>query len=207
MSRLITSDEDKLEEFESCVILIEERVIEFKNNKNVTEEILNEFMSEYIDLEDKILTYIDKLSHVNGIDEVKMDQLIKKFNTYWELYQNDWPENYWDTYDMYRVIKDKDISPKFMGMNIKPVIVSDLIYEEGFDKCHALPTEENFQADPINQANKNLPEKVKLASTNDESMNTSYLGKIDEELKEVQEINLSEKKEEKRRSCLDCNIF
>ena len=44
-----------------------------------------------------------------------------------------------------------------------------------------------------------MREKIKSGSTHDDSMNTSYLGKIDEEMKEVQEINpCKEKKEENK---------
>jgi DNA repair exonuclease SbcCD ATPase subunit len=204
MSNLIDNNEDKLEELESLIGLIEDLVLELKKLNSVSDEKLNEFMSEYIDLEDKILTIMQQLSEVLDIKN-KMINLTKKFNTYWGEYQNTWPDNFWDTYDMYRSIIDKDMPHN--NFNIKPVVgENDLFYENDFEKCQALQTDEN-QIEFSNKLGQNL-QKIKSASTHDESMNASYLGRIDEEMKEVQEITIvKDKKDEKRRGCLECIVM
>ncbi len=186
-------EEDKLEELDSLVALLKETVDNFNKDNNKSK--LNEFISEYINLEDKILDKIDSLHHSKEIDSEQMENLTTTFNTYWGDYQNEWSDDYWEVYNTYRAVKDKNL----VSNPIKKIN----IFEDSF--------EENQEIMNISMRQKLMPGNPETRrSTSEDSMEltTVNINKIDEELKEIGEItSIKEKKEEKKRGCLDCIIF
>ena len=65
MSNTVNSKEDdRLEELDSLISLLSEIVENYKKETTLTNQQLHEFMSEYINLEDKILEKFDYISKV-----------------------------------------------------------------------------------------------------------------------------------------------
>lgn len=195
------SNEDKLEELECCIGLMKEEV-EKLENAPCSDKELDTFMRYYIELEDKIISLMEYLSQLQGINQEKMETLTNVFNKYWGEYQDSWSDKYWNIYNTHRQIKDnegngKRLIPDNDTGNVNNNLEEDLNLDD-------------ISNNPFNTLKAAVQSKTKTgsSSTHDESMTMSYLCKIDEEMKEVQEISITkDKKEEKRRSCLDCVIF
>lgn len=192
-------EDDKLEVLEFYIGLLQERVENLKKESSNNREQLTEFMSEYIDLEDKILNLMQKLSQCPIENNQTMEELTNTFNKYWSDYQDTWSDDYWEVYNMFRHIDDKEL---FFQMNKKAFNNSS--QEENLEKMEE--TAEKKIKSPVVK----VKDKAKTGSTHDESCNMTLvnLNKIDEEMEKVGNSSIfKEKKEEKRRTCLDCAIF
>jgi hypothetical protein len=214
------NEDDKIEVLEFYIGLLQDRVENFKKEKNTNKQQLNEFMSEYIDLEDKILNLMNKISQGSEVDAEQMESLTNTFNKYWGDFQDEWSDDYWDVYNMYRHINDKDL---FNQINKKALTPNDSLLDEegvmgivGMEKSSLSnsPSREKDKDHISNNHNfskTNISRMSKLNPKIDDSFNvtTVNLNKIDEEMKEVQEVSMEKNKEEKKRSCLDldCIIF
>jgi hypothetical protein len=191
-------EDDRLEELESLISLLSEIVENFKKETTHTNQQLHEFMSEYINLEDKILEKFDLISNMKDVDSNQMNQLTDKFNENWGDFQDTWEKESWDVYYTYRGIKDKNLNNGQMKKG-------GHLFEDSF--------EDNDEIMNISLGQKFQPKehiKTRGGSSNEDTMNvtTVNINKIDEELKEVGEMSICrEKKEEKKRGCLDCVIF
>jgi hypothetical protein len=189
-------EDDRLEELDSLISLLTEIVENFKKENSHSNQELHEFMSEYINLEDKILEKFDVISNMKEVDSKQMTELTEKFNEYWGDFQDTWDKESWDVYYTYRGIKDKNLGNGQMKKGN--------LFEDSFD--------ENDEIMNISFGQKFSPvnDFKTRGSTNDDTMNMTMvnINKIDEELKEVGEMSICrEKKEEKKRGCLDCLIF
>lgn len=206
MSKASLHDDDKLEVLEFYIGMLQEKVENFQKEKSPPRSTLNDFMTEYIDLEDKILKIMENLNHVPEISQEQMETLTTTFSKYWTDFQDEWSDENWEVYNMYRQIKDKDIN---YHVNKISYTGNNSFAEESKDN-------KGIDFDNFNGINRNSPisqgqmKDKRGLSTHDDSFNmtTVNLNKIDEEMKEVQEMSIvREKKEEKKRSCLDCIIF
>lgn len=198
MSNTVNSKEDdRLEELDSLISLLSEIVENYKKETTLTNQQLHEFMSEYINLEDKILEKFDYISNMKDVDSNHMNLLTDKFNDNWGDFQDTWNKESWDVYYTYRGIKDKNLNNGLMkkGGNL---------FEDSFEDNNEIM---NISLSQKFQPNNGMKTR---GSSNDDTMNitTVNINKIDEELKEVGEMSICrEKKEEKKRGCLDCVIF
>jgi hypothetical protein len=202
------NDEDKLEILEFYVGLLAERVENFNKEKSASRIKLNEFICEYIDLEDKILNLMEKLSQANTENNPDlMEGITFTFNKYWGDYQDEWSDEYWDVYNMFRHVNDKEL---FSQLNKKTFTSksNNSFFEENIEKVKDGKNGEKFNHSP----NKGIKQRTKSASTNEDSfcqnMSLINLNKIDEEMEKVDEVSIiKEKQKEKRRNCFDCSIF
>ncbi len=198
-SGVILNGEEYIEEFESLVGLLKETVEKLKRNRLITSEILAEFMPEYINIEEQIIKLLQMPPRKLNYDH--MEELIAESTTYLKDYQDTWEDNYWEFYNhWYSKIFDVRPPPHAKGQ-----IENDF----SMDEQEMLELSLDLKGRKSNGLN---PPGSKLrGSTHDESMNvtTTNINKIDEELREVKEIDFKKTpKEEKKRDCLDnCLIF
>jgi hypothetical protein len=198
MSSNVIDAEEYIEEFESLVSLLKEKVEKLKRNQNITYPILEEFMPEYINLEHKIINLLLE-PPTTEINHTHMEELTKTSRYYLREYQDTWEIPFWNVYDhWFSKMFDVPIPPNHR------------------DEDHQSFEEEDMLDLSLEIKGKNMekltPTKDKSKSTtHDESLNisTSNINKIDEELKEIKEIDFTKNyKEEKKRGCLDnCLIF
>lgn len=110
----MNDSEDNLDTLEIYISTIEELIEKFDKKKERTklqkDEVKNikkfkkiQFFSQYIELEDKILSFIDK--HI-GIKDKDMENLINKFLKYWKNYQDSWSDEYWKIYNKFSLIQN-----------------------------------------------------------------------------------------------------
>jgi hypothetical protein len=156
-------------------------------------------MSEYINLEDKILSLIEFLSE-EPINPGQIQELSNTFNQYWGEYQDTWNEEYWEVYNLFRQIGNKQI---FNNLNKKLSITENEIsfLNDEIEKMQDCKNGEKMIRNPL---------KNRTRSTLDRStFNSSFnLNKIDEELDKVYESSIGNNIiNEKKRGCLECVIF
>lgn len=172
-------------------------------------------MSEYINLEDKIISLIETLSEdketlENAEISNQITELTSVFNKYWSEYQDTWSDEYWEVYNIFRQIDNKHttlIKNKQLNLNNTENTENDLSFinyeEEKMQDC------KNGEKVFLSPTKKN---KTKTSSVDRSTFNTSInLNKIDEELDKVEDDLLDANENinliEKRRGCLECLIF
>ena len=111
------------------------------------------------------------------IEENSTDPLIDLFKTLWNDYQDKWHEDYWPIYNKLRSFIED-------GKRHNTTNDNTFTIEEDFEK--------------LANKKKNM----------DEEYLNSLLNNIDLEIDCIQEISINkEKKEEKKRGCMECLIF
>ena len=112
------------------------------------------------------------------IEENSSDPLIDLFKSLWNDYQDKWNDDYWPIYNKIRsLIED--------GKRHNTTTDNTYTIDEDFEKMES-------------------SKKRKM----DELYLNSLLNNIDLEIDCIQEININkEKKEEKKRGCIECLIF
>lgn len=193
-------EDDNVEVLEFYIGLIQEIVENFKKEKNHNKQVLNDFIAEYIDLEDKIIGLIEKISQSVDVNEEQMEKLTDTFNKYFGDFQNEWPEEYWEIYHMYRNLNDKEL---FNQLNKKTLTENSFLEDQKnkiLDKsglCH-LPSSRRSS--------------FKFGNFDDGiSVSGMQLEKIDAEIA-MADVPTSasspiQRKEEKNRSCVNCIVF
>jgi hypothetical protein len=230
-------DDEKLESLEFYIGLLKERVDNFKKEETKNKNSIREFISEYIELEDKIMDLLEKASQNPNLEEDYMDNIMNTVNTYLGDYQDQWESDFWDVYYTFRHTNDKDL---LVHLDKKAITIDDASFldDDSPSKIDRFaPDKEGRWNNNINNSsndnqikanlngsfNNNSISKfktlhplhdlrVKSGSTNEDSLNmtSSHLFKIDEEMDKIEDTSTSagsEKKEEKKRSCLDCVIY
>jgi hypothetical protein len=199
MSSLVLDGEEYMEEFESLVCLLKEKVEKLKRNQNITYQMLEEFMPEYINIEDKIIKLILAPPTTN-INHAQMDELLNTSNVYLRNFQDTWEIPYWEVYDhWYSKMFDVSLPPNHREEDNQSLEDKDML-----DLSLEL---KGKNLDKLTRGR----DKSKNSTAHEESLNisTSNINKIDEELNEIKEIDFTKNyKEEKKRGCLDnCLIF
>ena len=196
-SGVMLSGEEFTEELEHLVNLLKELVENLKKNLIVTKDDLKEFMPKYICIEDKIIKLL-KTNPTTQVDNRHIEELIHVCNIYLRDYQDEWDNSYWNIYNEW-------YSKMYDFNSPNPIFDDERSLE---DHHHNLEISLDLAAEKF----KNYQGKDKTrGSTHDETFNitTTNINKIDEELKEVKEIDFTKPpREEKKRGCLDnCLIF
>lgn len=185
------------EELEYLVNLLKESVENFKNKETENKEVLNDFMPVYINIEDKIIKLL-KINPTSPVDNEYIEELIMICNIYLKDFQDEWEIPMWNVYNHW-YSKMFDVNPGIKNWED----------EHSIDHHHHIL---EISLDLAAEKFKNHQVKDKTrGSTHDDTFNitTSNINKIDEELKEVKDIDFTKPpKEEKKRGCLDnCLIF
>jgi hypothetical protein len=178
-----SSEDENIEIVEFYVGLLQEKCELFQKDKNPSPQKLNEFIAEYINLEDKIMKLMGEINVSTEENGNKMEELTRVFSIYWDKYQDKWQEDFWNVYDMYRLLNEKD------RKNIISGIDSNKTDQSGMNNDNNMSSSKNR----IRKVNK---------------MNYSSLNKIDEDIEKVKEED-KKVKLEKKQSCtdLECLIF
>jgi hypothetical protein len=144
-------------------------------------------MIVYIQLEDKLISLFGAVQ-VSDSDNDKdgyYEKLTEEFKKYWTDYQDTWSDEYWKIYNKHRDSND----------NLNSLTTSESTIEEDFEKLKK-------QRRVANKIGSEEQDDVDLF------MNSLFLKKIDDEIDKNQENRLvKEKKDEKKRGCVDCIVF
>lgn len=146
-------------------------------------------MHNYHNLEDKIIIFLNESNYDEKNTELV--DLVEIFNTYWKLYQDNWPNSYWEIYN----------SSDETGIQKDHLEKSNILSLSGFGNNNSLMK---------NDVNKCIEETGNILNTKETYFQTNILinlDDIDKDLEKVPEISEIKEKKEKRRNCLDCNIF
>jgi hypothetical protein len=194
------NEEENLEILEFYIDLLKEKVENFKKNKVLQNQKLNKFMAEYIDLEDKILNILKNISITDPNNENKMEDLTDIFTIYWSNFQDEWEDDMWSVYYMYRNLNDKDGNSEVNKNNFASSNTPELNIEE---LTKSLSKEESTVLKNSFMNNKNASVK-KNSKANFETLN-----KIDADIDNIAEISVQQIREEKKRDCVDfqCTIY
>jgi hypothetical protein len=146
-------------------------------------------MYDYVQLEDKILNLMSTIIDTSHDSHIKLyEQLTDEFKLYWTTYQDGWSEEYWEVYNLHRSDLDENTEKHI-------ITTSESTIEGDFERLKS-----QSRNSTKNEENKENIEDI--------FMNSLQLKKIDDEIEKIQEPSLiKEKKEEKKRGCVDCVIF
>ena len=183
-SNINEEEEEQIETCELYINILIKNVEDFKKNINPDMVALDNFMSTYCELENKIITLVQNCHFREGSAHYKkMLELIDRFNPYFGEYQDTWEQRYLETYKKFAKKKYMDSNDMmFLSSNKE---TGDII--EGNDFL----SNENFNVDDKEERNNNF----------------ELLNKIDEELYKVEDVNEIDEKKKKgksRDSCLEC---
>lgn len=155
-------------------------------------------MRDYLLLETDILSKFKDSDQNENNPEIM--EFLGVFENYWRLYQDNWPPRYWEIYNS--IYKENEEKNKIILNVIDTSQISEKEFKNGIDFEKFLK-----ESDKLYQ-NKQLTEKLKFNSTKDYTKSVTNLEDIDKDLEEANENSIvMDKKPEKNRSCIDCNIF
>lgn len=194
------NEEENLEILEFYIDLLKDKVENFKQNKVLQNQKLNKFMAEYIDLEDKILNILKNISITDEKNENHIEELTDIFTIYWSNFQDEWEDDMWSVYNLYRNLNDKDSTNEFNKNNFISSNTPEINTDEmtrSFSKDDSRVIKNSFQ----NKKNASIKKSSKA--------NFETLNKIDEDIENISEISVQQLREEKKRDCVDfqCIIY
>lgn len=134
-----------------------------------------------------------------------MNTMTTTFSKYWGDYQDTWDTEYWDVYNRFRQIDDKEM---FNNLNKKHLMATEASFIEG--QTERMQDGKNGEKVLYNSKS-NIKDRGCSPSTHDETANMTMvnLNKIDDEIDRMNEFSVckDKQKEEKKRGCLDCIVF
>ena len=106
-----TQVEEIFSNLEIYIECLQENVSKFKNTHKPGYFETQEFMLEYVNLEEKILDIFDSLNTRKVVFKCRrqLENLVNEFNASWTDYQDTWTDTMWEIYENTKK-KDKKIN-------------------------------------------------------------------------------------------------
>ena len=192
-------------------------------------------MQDYHKLENEILTIFRNINADENNKEIS--KLLGLFQKYWKSYQDNWPGNYWEIYNLVydesveannKRINEENKNNELLKNNLhinqfkindlqEGSIISEDDFKNGIEQerlskqNEELNQKNNFLLDDnshlINNS-KLRSKKFKNNVTKDQTKSLTNLDDIDKELDGLLDKSIiKDVKDEKNRHCLDCNIL
>jgi hypothetical protein len=97
----IRMTEELIINLEIYIECMKENVLIYKNLTKYTFIQNREFILEYVNLEENILTTFDKLNNlkINSNQYKRIELLLIEFNIYWKDFQDEWCSELWEIYE------------------------------------------------------------------------------------------------------------
>lgn len=179
-------------------------------------------MAKYQILETNILSAF-KVENLKAEENnpIILEELVDFFNVYWKNYQDKWTQKYWQIYESTHNICDNsdfesEKNNENESKNQEGKLNQNEYVNESISNSH-LPTthnnyfkNNNYSDENENKNVMNSKDNFRSNSTNVQTKTLINLQDIDDELDKINEISLIKEKiikPEKRRNCLECNIF
>jgi hypothetical protein len=102
--KFIDNVEEIISTTEIYIECLEENSKKFQINRHPSSFQMEEFLLEYINLEDKVLFCFDRLRNfkIKQHQKKKLEDLITNFNLSWRDYQDNWSDRMWEMYNNIR---------------------------------------------------------------------------------------------------------
>lgn len=148
-------------------------------------------------------------------DENRIEELVDNFNIYWKNYQDKWNQKYWEVYEsthnkIVESIKNNESYIEEMKLNKNnDIFINDSISNSNLQTGYNENKNSNDENEIKNKC-LNSKKNYRANSTNIQTKTLINLQDIDDELDKINEISMIKDKNvkpEKRRNCLECNIF
>lgn len=184
-------------------------------------------MKKYHKLENQILASFKFI--IADENNKEISKLLGIFQKYWKSYQDNWPKNYWQVYNLVyeETIKNNEdakedkINKNDLNLSYNQFKINDCSFisenefkigleQEKLSKEAAANTKANFLIDDNSiLSNKTLnKDKLRNNATKDNTKSLTNLDDIDRELDGVLDKSIiRDSKNDKNRHCLDCLIL